>query len=545
MHQALERIAASGGAHIRMLQARFASLNRTIGGVRGNLSAFLPMLAGLGAGGSLVGMFAMVKGAADSALAGQALMAKMQVSGKDFGGLTFAAKMTGVDPDAMGKGIIKFNKVLGEVAVGKGKEAAAIFKHLGISVQSLKGKSAADMMLVLADAVAKTKDPALQAYLATTMFGKAGADLLPILRLGRDGLADLEAAGGRLAVDLPEAQGAALKQFSRNWTEAEMAMSGFKKMISGELAPIFAPIVADMRDWVLENRAWIATAITAKVKALAAAFKQIDWKGLIKSATEWVKWTVELIEKHGGLKTILGAVVLLMGSPLLAAISGAITAFIALGDVLVGVGAILWANPILAAVGAVALAAFLLYKNWDWVKTKMTVVFDWFSNQGPVVQALLLAFMPFLFFPMKIYANWQPIEGFFVTLWDKITAAFDRAWAQIKVIVDNIRGAVSWVENSWVGKGLAAQLDAGAAAGKFVGNTAVNAFNMFTAPETPPPGLYGPNANPAAPPQNGEVRVKVDFTNAPLGTRVTTSASGIAQPPDTDLGFAAPAFAGF
>lgn len=551
----------SMGAHVRLMHGHFGSLNASIGAVSNSFTKFLPMLGALGAGGSLIGLFQMTKSAAESTIAMSALTAKLGITGKEFGGLAWAAKESGVETDAMVGGLEKLNRTLGLAAAGKGKDAAALFRHLGISMKDAAGhtRSTAALMPELADAFSKTTDPAMRALMATTLFGKQGQELLPILMKGREALEEMTRAGAKFAYVATPEQKQSLIDFGHNWEQLEAAIGGFKKEITANLAPVFAPIVAMARDWVLANRDWIATGIAGKVKVLAEGLKQLDLGEIIRQTTEWVKWTFDLIGAHGGLKTVLGGVVLLLGSPLISAVTGVIGVFGTLGRVIMGIGALMWANPILAAIGAVAVGAYLLYENWDWVKKQVGAVFDWFSHQNGWVKALLTAIAPLVFVPMQIYEHWEPIKAFFTSLWDGVTSAFDAAWARISPIVDSLKSAAKWVQGSWLGRHIAGAAGPTVEAARAAVPRVQSPANMRTYDDLPD-GRPNPWANVAPPLQylyrpdgpatqnlqnQGQVNVKVDFTNVPPGTKVQSDASGIAQPPDTSVGFSNPLAYGY
>src|SRR5262249_5661172 len=108
-----------------------------------------------------------------------------------------------------------------------------------------------------------------------------------------------------------------------------------------------------------------------------------------------------------------------------------------------------------------------------------------------------------------IVKNWGPIKDFFADLWLGIKQTFADAWDFIKGIVDDILGAVDKIKNAL-----------GDAFGPGKGNPLADVNGGFG-------GLarraLGVEAMPA--PTGGktvnETRVKVDFANAPKGTRVT------------------------
>jgi hypothetical protein len=539
----------SMGAHVRLLNGHFGSLNASIGAVSGSFTKFLPMLGALGAGGSLLGLFTMTKAAAEAAVAGEALTLKLGITGKQLGGLSFAAKESGVATESMTGGLEKLNKTLGMAAAGKGKDAAALFHHLGINMKDAAGhtRGTADLMPELADAFAKTQDPAMRALMATTLFGKAGQDMLPMLMKGRKALEELTEAGAKFGYIATPEQKAGLKEFAHNWDELEAAVSGFKKQIASALGGVLAPVIAAVRDWVMANRDWIATGITEKVRVLADVIRDhaTEIWAVVTSLTGWVRWTFELIESHGTLAKAIGGILLVMGSPLGGAITGAVSLFATLGRVLLSLGALMWANPILAAIGLVAGGAFLLYENWDWVKQKVGAVFTWFSTQNGWVKTLLTALAPFIFVPMQIYEHWEPVKAFFTSLWNAVTAAFDAAWGHIKPIIEQIGGAADWVANSSLGKAAGAVWNAPSSIAHSVMH-AVSGGGDDQAPGAAPAALYRPDGPAMAGVQNkGEVRVKVDIGNAPPGTKVQSDATGIAQPPDTSVGYSNPLAHGY
>ncbi len=535
----------SMGAHVRLLHGQFGSLNTSITAVSSSFAKFLPALGALSAGGSLVGLFMMVKGASEGQIAADALTTKLGITGKQLGALSWAAKASGVDTEVMVGSLEKLNKTLGAAVAGKGKDAANLFAHLGIKMKDAAGhtRSTADLMPELADAFKKTQDPAMRALMATTLFGKQGQELLPVLMQGKDALLEFGAAAAKFGYIATPEQKQGLRDFAHNWDEMEAAIGGFKKQITSTLAPIMAPIVALARDWVVANKAWIATMITDKVQMLATAISQINFREIIADTTAWVHWTYDLIQSHGGLRTVLGALALFMGSPMISAVSGVIGVFGMLGRVIVGLGSLMWANPILASIAIVAGAAYLLYENWDWVKKQVGAVFDWFSHQDGWVKTLLTILAPMIFVPMQIYEHWEPIKEFFKTLWDGITGAFDAGWARVKPIMDAMKGGMDWVRNSSFGRMLGTVGSAGAGA---TGTAETGApYNPWSG-GAPPQDLYRPGGPALAGAQGqGQVRVQVDLTGAPPGTKVTSTASGIAQPPDTNVGFSNPMAFGF
>ena len=86
-----------------------------------------------------------------------------------------AAEQSGTSLEAVAKGITKINKSL-----GLNDKNADILRQLGIDT-----KNATTAMLGLADVFAGIEDPATKSALAIQLFGKSGAELVPLLSQGR------------------------------------------------------------------------------------------------------------------------------------------------------------------------------------------------------------------------------------------------------------------------------------------------------------------------------------------------------------------------
>ena len=107
------------------------------------------------------------------------LAARLGMTYGEFAGLSLAADLAGVSMDTIGaasqKAEIAFAK-----AAGGSKIATAAFAGLGLSVEQLNGMSAADRFDAIAASIAALPTEAQRAAAAVQLFGKAGADLLPL-----------------------------------------------------------------------------------------------------------------------------------------------------------------------------------------------------------------------------------------------------------------------------------------------------------------------------------------------------------------------------
>ncbi len=115
-----------------------------------------------------------------------------------------AAKETGVDMDAVGMAITRLDKAQADAANGAAKPKKA-FESLGITFQQLKTLTPDQLMVLVANKLSAIESPATRAQTAINLFGKAGAQLIPLLnRIADEGFGNLEEKAKRLGVYLGE-----------------------------------------------------------------------------------------------------------------------------------------------------------------------------------------------------------------------------------------------------------------------------------------------------------------------------------------------------
>jgi hypothetical protein len=486
-HAAHPRVWLALAAHAHLFRGHLGAISASVGEIGHGVTEFLPALAGLGAGAGLVGLFEMVEKVSDSFSEMNKAAISAGLTGKEFAQLSFAAKMTDVSVESMGASMFKLNRVIGDSAAGKNKNALALFEHLGIELRDANGHmvSAAQVMPELAEAFSKTSDPAMRARMAVALFGKAGAEMLPILMAGKEELQEFAKQSDELRYPFTEDDKKNLEGYHRSMLALGVAVSGFANEIGAKLAPVLRPIIDMATEWVAKNRDWIATGITVKVQQLAEWLGKIPFREVLEAASDWVREMVTMGQHLGGIGTVIGAVTLALGSPLLSGVAAAIGIFATFGRALVQLSALMWANPILAVVGVLGIAAYELYQHWDAVK------------------------------------------AFFIDLWAGVKASFADAWAYIQPIVQRIQDAAGFVQNGWLGRQLG--IDGGGA-------------GAMPAPSGggPLPSLYGPSGSVSAPAGGGGtglVRTEITINGLPPGSTVRSAAAGIAQRPDVDVGY--------
>jgi len=161
--------------------------------------------------------------------------------------LKYAADLADVSFESLGKGLGKLSKAMLDGLVNPGSEAAKTFKALGVSVNDGTGKLRAteDVFGDIAEKFSKLEDGAGKTALAIRVFGKGGAELIPLLNEGRDGIKKLtdEAATLGIVISGKTANGA--QEFNDTLKRISTISQAFYLQAAEQLLPVLQRL-ADM-----------------------------------------------------------------------------------------------------------------------------------------------------------------------------------------------------------------------------------------------------------------------------------------------------------
>jgi hypothetical protein len=331
------------------------------------------------------------------------------------------------------------------VAAARGnKEQAAWFAKLGVSVTGANGKMKhADVLLgEVADKFAKLSDGPLKATAAIALFGDAGTKLIPLLDQGAKGLKALgdeaEATGNVLGEDaVKNAQ-----KLTQVWSHLKGSVFGLQNSIFAGLIPSVIKLVSWFDDLLSANREDILKGIRTGIDWLIQNLPGIlDGIGKFWGFLRDIGGITATVTKAlGGLNGVLDVLAVVGIAVLTLSLYNLVSGLAALGAAIFGVE--LAAAPIaltVAAIGAVAAGAYLLFRHWKpiskffvdlWGKVKavFTGFVDWVGKNWMKLPLPL----KLLSLPIFIISKWKVISGFFGGLFDWLKNAWDGlpVWAQ-------------------------------------------------------------------------------------------------------------------
>ncbi len=184
-------------------------------------------------------LYGFVKAGADAADRMNDFADSIGLPADELARLSAAVTVSGGDADILAKGLTHLAEKMADAA-GGGKEAAAVFDAMRISVKGADGqlRPVRDVLNDVADRFRSYKNGAAEAALATELLGKAaGIKLLPALNEGAAGLEDLaqRAAKAGLAMSEDVIRGAA--RFNDEVDKLKLRAEAAGASLAAKLAP--------------------------------------------------------------------------------------------------------------------------------------------------------------------------------------------------------------------------------------------------------------------------------------------------------------------
>lgn len=163
---------------------------------------------------------------------------KIGIGVEELSKLTYAAKLADVDTAQLQTGLVKLSKGMAETANGTG-DAMKAFAAMGISVQNGDGtlKSSAQVLGEIADKFSTYEDGANKTALATNLFGRSGAELIPLLNGGSAAIKEAGDELERFGAVVSESAAKNAEMFNDNLTRLSTLAGGVGKELANAVIP--------------------------------------------------------------------------------------------------------------------------------------------------------------------------------------------------------------------------------------------------------------------------------------------------------------------
>jgi len=156
---------------------------------------------------------------------------------------TTVGKIFGVDAEQMGKALEKMGKSAFAAASAADASKTA-YGRLGVEVKDANGqlRPTSDLLLDVADKFSNMPDGVAKTALAIQIFGKAGADMIPFLNEGREGIKEYTDAADKMGAVLDEKTALAAHQFTKDLSLMQIGVQGVENKIMSALVPALTTV---------------------------------------------------------------------------------------------------------------------------------------------------------------------------------------------------------------------------------------------------------------------------------------------------------------
>jgi len=266
----------------RVAQDSARSIARNFDAMRDGAARAAAAVASI-AGAASLG--ALVKSSIDAADNMSKMAQKVGVNIKELSGMAHAAELADVSTEALGKSMGKLNKAMYEAAGGKGP--AETFEALGISVTDAAGnlRKADEMMVAIAGKFEGMDDGARKTALAMDLFGKSGADMIPLLNGGAAGLKEATDEAHRFGLVLDEEAGLRAEEFNDDLTRLKNITQGAALAFANEMLPSLLSV----SDAMVNNGAGGAAIFGAAIKETVRDIQEatVYWAAFADKIGAW------------------------------------------------------------------------------------------------------------------------------------------------------------------------------------------------------------------------------------------------------------------
>lgn len=456
-------------------EAKLSALGDSLGNLKGKLSGVgegfsksmgrLSTVTAMGAG-ALTGLFIAVEKSASAGDRIAKFSRRVGLSVDSLQALRFAAERSGVDTEKADKSFEKLGKAVSEAAAGMGP-AKDLFKALNIPLKDSTGRLRKQeaVLLDLAEAYTKIKDPQDKTRVSMTLFGEEGVALTEMLNQGSEGVRGLMDEYKRLGGGLSQQQAANAEIFEDTLSNLKVTLGALANQLSSNLIPVISDMMVRFQEWALTNKDTVQKFAEGFAQKLPQILDRVRsaLMSLAQSAGPVIESLLKIMNVLGPGKVIFGALAAFIAGPfvlsllsvipalvsvgsaftttlaavggisgVMAAVGGAFTAFSGVITATVlpaiySIGVALLTTPvgwILAAIAAIAGAVYLIWKNWDtvsgWIMSAWVKVSAFLDTSIGKIMAVFV--FPLIGIPLLIIKHWDAIWGWLQGLWNQITA---------------------------------------------------------------------------------------------------------------------------
>jgi len=283
--KAMQRIGRSGfnpGTWAKLASGGLGKLQGIVDTVLGPIKSLLGSIPLIG--GALASFPTSVGGFAEWFKEGSERINEMRITSDKLGidiermaGFMLAA---GPASESMATAMLRLQKELGESAA-KGEGTEVTFARLGLNAKQLAQMPLDQAFGQIADAINRLDNQAAKGVAVFSIFGKRGAELLPMLARGSKGLEDFQQKAREMGLAVSAVDAENVRQATMAMKSLNRWMTAAKQSVAVEMSPVVVALAEQFGQAGVNAKSVGQFALTAaKVIAYGGAVAVEAWKGL-------------------------------------------------------------------------------------------------------------------------------------------------------------------------------------------------------------------------------------------------------------------------
>lgn len=196
------------------------------------------------------------------------LSRSLGVSYEELRALQLAADLSGASSEQLATAFTRAQVTIAKAGQGS-KESVAALRTLGLAVDDLAGKSVTEQFAAIASAITRIQDPAQRAAAAVAIFGRSGAELLPVFSGLPDSLKQAQGFLDQFKGGLTGVEAGRIEQLNDAFTLAGQAVQEVAGKLLAQLQPALQSGAERFVDFVAKFD------VSAAARAVEAALSDV------------------------------------------------------------------------------------------------------------------------------------------------------------------------------------------------------------------------------------------------------------------------------
>jgi hypothetical protein len=225
--------------------------------------------------------------------------------------LTYAADLADVSFEQLSKSFVILAKNMNAAATGQITPATAALQALGFNLQEFGKLAPEEAFKRIADQFASMQDGATKTAIAVALFGRAGAQMIPLLNQGAAGFSQMTAEAQTFGQVMSTQAAKAAEGFNDNMKRLGSIVGGVAIQVTSIFLPALEKISAQMVEWAKDNE-------------------------IVRRATEGLTRAIQFVIDN--IRVLGTALAILVGAQLVSAIVSISTSFLGLARAIAAAG---------------------------------------------------------------------------------------------------------------------------------------------------------------------------------------------------------------